>query len=114
MCSPGAGSSTTSPMRRSTRRVATLVAALSLILAASATAVTFHGTAGNDFLVGSTGDDVIQGLAGDDIIIGRVGNDGIDGGPGDDTLNGDGTCPLGTSNPTYCSDNEVGGGNDRI
>jgi Ca2+-binding RTX toxin-like protein len=44
------------------------------------------GTAGNDVIVGTTGVDQISGLGGDDIICAGRGDDQVSGGDGDDTL----------------------------
>src|SRR4051812_13018357 len=92
----------------------TMVVLLAGLLATSSVALAAKiiGTPGVDLLVGSAGKDLILGTAGDDLIVGLAGDDRIDGGRGNDRINGDGTCPAGTVDPTYCSTGGVG--NDRI
>ena len=56
--------------------------------------LTYHGLAGNDFLIGGVandllygdaGDDYLRGLDGNDTLVGGQGNDRLEGGEGDDT-----------------------------
>ena len=95
------------------RRVATLIASASLLLAmiplpaqaatafspvsspstksapsVDAAPCTITGTARDDTLVGTAGNDVICGLGGNDIIRGGNGNDTIRGGDGNDNISG--------------------------
>lgn len=49
---------------------------------------TFHGTRGDDVLVGASSDDTIWALEGADVLRGVHGTDILDGGDGNDTLSG--------------------------
>jgi Ca2+-binding RTX toxin-like protein len=64
------------------------------VLVGSAVAATTIGTRGDDRLQGTDGGDVILGLAGDDWITARG---------GDDVVYGDGACPPGAKDASYCS-----------
>src|SRR5215471_8256477 len=73
------------------------------VAASVALAATINGTPGNDTLIGTAGNDTITAAAGDDTVLGLAGNDKIDAGAGNDNVSGDGTCPPGTTDPSYCS-----------
>jgi Ca2+-binding RTX toxin-like protein len=95
------------------KKVVLLLCAVVLATAPVALAATINGTNGPDFLVGTNDNDTIRGFAGNDIIFCLSGNDFLDGGEGNDFIVGDGTCPPGAPNPSYCS-TSGGSGNDRI
>jgi Ca2+-binding RTX toxin-like protein len=98
------------------KRTRTILAlALAGVLACSAVAVaaTINGTDGPDFLVGTAKNDRINAKGGDDVVFGLGGSDRIYGGQGDDRVDGDGSCPPGATDVTYCS-NGGGKGNDHI
>jgi Ca2+-binding RTX toxin-like protein len=86
------------------KRALAAVAAVALIGAATAGAVTLRGTAKDDRLVGTGKADTLKGRGGDDrlrgrkrgdLLVGGLGNDRLKGGPGgDDLLGGDGNDKL--------------------
>ena len=89
-----------------------LIALTLVVLFASATvAVAAHikGTDGPDGLVGTPAGDHIDARAGNDVIFGLGGDDKIKAGKGDDDIDGDGQCPPGATDPTYC---QHGGGGE--
>lgn len=72
-------------------RTLAAVTALGLcILATGASAVSRHGGAGSDRLVGTRAADTLRGRAGDDKLLGGRGKDLLIGGGGDDRLIGGG------------------------
>jgi len=75
-------------MLRQLTLLATLVAVMSLAVAAVAYAETFVGTNGPDRIVGTDSSDTISGLGGADELRGRAGGDDIFGGRGGDTIYG--------------------------
>lgn len=93
-------------------------------------AAALTGTQGADTIIGTAASDTIRSLAGKDCVLGLGGNDTIDAGSGDDRVEGDGQCPPGTQNASFCvaggtgndivtggSGNDIidgNGGNDRI
>jgi Ca2+-binding RTX toxin-like protein len=101
--------------RRPLAKSAGLAIALLAVTAAVAVAATINGTNGNDKLIGTTAADTINGFAGNDIILGLAGNDKITDGNGNDLVFGDGKCPPGTTDPSYCSVAETSSdGSDNI
>ncbi len=74
-----------------------------LMAAAVAFAADITGTNGPDRIVGTTSKDNINALGGNDLVLGLAANDTIDGGEGSDLIYGDGVCPAGATDPSYCS-----------
>jgi len=105
---PSAGRS---PVRRLSTIIA-LTAAVTLALAGVAMAARIDGTSGPDVLLGTPDRDDISGLDGGDVIWGLGGNDRLNGGLDDDIIRGDGTCPPGATDPSFCSTG--GSGKDKI
>lgn len=76
---------------------------------AHASSVTFHGGAGNDYLLGGEGSDVLHGDSGSDLLFGGAGNDQIYGGEGGDIFDGgDGSDDLhgGLGDDTFIVDSD--------
>lgn len=102
-------------MTRARRTATILVVALFGFTSVALATTKFTGTNNSDGIVGTTGPDAISALGGNDKVVGRGYADSIDGGSGNDTLYGDGTCPAGQTNPSYCATGEtVLDGNDNI
>lgn len=89
-----------------------LAALICAVTAAVALAATITGTAGNDTLIGTPQADTISALDGNDVVFGLAGNDTIDAGNGDDAVYGDGRCPAGATDASYCSTGETAGDGD--
>jgi hypothetical protein len=70
------------------RRAVVVLAFLSLVIAATASARAITGTSRSDRLSGTPRADVIRGLAGRDVLLGGGGADFLQGGAGSDTLDG--------------------------
>ena len=68
------------------KRILAAVAVLVFVGAATAGAMTLHGTKKDDRLVGTGKADSLDGRGGDDRLRGRKGGDVLDGGNGDDRL----------------------------
>jgi Ca2+-binding RTX toxin-like protein len=100
------------PKGDSMTRLRTLLAFTFAVVLASTTmavAAPIEGTDGPDGLVGTPARDRIDARAGDDVVFGLGGDDKIKAGKGDDDVDGDGQCPPGATDPSYC---EHGGGGD--
>jgi Ca2+-binding RTX toxin-like protein len=65
-------------------------------------AAAFSGTPGADTIIGTVQHDTISSLAGNDCVLGLGGDDRIDTGSGDDRVEGDGQCPPGAQNASFC------------
>jgi hypothetical protein len=75
-------------VKRRTALVASLVCGALLIAAATVSAATINGTAGNDTLKGGAQADKLNGKGGNDKLFGGAGNDLLAGGAGNDLLVG--------------------------
>jgi Ca2+-binding RTX toxin-like protein len=75
-------------------------------------AAALTGTAGANTIIGTPQSDTIAALGGNDCVLGLPGNDRIDAGSGDDRVDGDGQCPSGTTEASYCF--AGGTGNDVV
>src|SRR5262249_44625846 len=104
------------PPRMSLVKAFLVTAVVGCAVAASvALAATINGTPGNDTIIGTTNPDTINSQAGNDTVLGLAGADTINSGTGNDTVYGDGSCPPGTTDPSYCSLSEgKQDGNDTI
>jgi Ca2+-binding RTX toxin-like protein len=76
-------------------------------------AAALTGTAGPDRIVGTPQGDHLSALGGNDCVLGLAGNDVIDAGSGNDLVEGDGVCPPGATEPTFCTGGG-GSGNDTV
>src|SRR5262252_2501621 len=97
------------------RRSGCLAAVIFSVAATGALAQGFTGTNGNDFIVGTGAADTISARAGNDTVFGLAGNDTIDAGDDNDIVYGDGSCPRGARDASYCQTGETShDGNDVI
>jgi Ca2+-binding RTX toxin-like protein len=75
-------------------------------------AASLTGTASSETAIGTVQNDTINSLAGNDCVLGLAGNDRINAGTGDDRVDGDGQCPPGTRDASFCTGG--GSGNDVV
>jgi Ca2+-binding RTX toxin-like protein len=75
-------------------------------------AAALTGTVGANTIIGTPQTDTIAALGGNDCVLGLAGNDRIEAGSGNDSVDGDGRCPPGTSEASFCF--AGGTGNDVI
>ena len=92
------------------RSRALIALTLSVLFATATVAVAANikGTDGPDGLVGTPARDHIDARAGNDVIFGMGDDDKIKAGKGDDDIDGDGQCPPGATDPTYCQHGDGG------